>query len=55
MIEYKLVYKMSGTVWKHFIFDADNDQAAAVYAGKWVGENHAIAFCLYKITTERLI
>lgn len=53
-VEYKLFYKMSGTNWKHFTFDAKNDMDAIGYAGRWAADTNPNRYGLEKILTEKV-
>lgn len=56
MVEYKLIYKMPGTVWKHFYLpESTNDMDALKEAGDWCNRNNVEKYKLEKITTERLV
>lgn len=54
-IQYKMFYKLSGTVWKHFFFDESNDQEAKEYAARWAERNNIERYSVVKITTEGLV
>jgi hypothetical protein len=54
-VEYKMIYKCSGTVWKYFFFDAPNDEVARNHAKRKAESYNAVAYKVEKVTKERII
>ncbi|MBP2077115.1 hypothetical protein [Oceanobacillus polygoni] len=54
-VEYKLFYKPSGTVWKHFYLNAKNDGEAKIEAKEEMESFNIVRYGVEKITKERIL
>lgn len=54
-IEYKIFYKMDGSNWKTFFFNADSDMEAIQFLRNWLTLNSPEKYGLEKIMKTRLI
>ncbi len=54
-VEYKCFYKPEGTVWKHFLFEASNDNEAIEIANEEMKRFNVSKFGVEKIVKERIL